>query len=341
MSQSPESGGVPNPAALFMMLNAYQQTAALKGAIDLELFTAIGEANHTPEKIAQRCGASARGVRILCDYLATFGLLAKREGGYELTASSAAFLDRRSPAYLGGATEFLLSEQITGNFKDVAALVRHGGTLMPQEGTLTAEHSVWVKFARAMAPLMARPAQQLAELVDPDASGELTVLDIAAGHGLYGITFAVRNRKARVTALDWAPVLEVARQNARAVGVTDRFQTIGGSAFEVEFAGPYDIILLPNFLHHFDPPTNERLLKKVRSALAAQGRVAALEFIPDDDRTGPPPAVWFALQMLSSTPAGDAYTYSEYRTMFRNAGFTRTELHASPQDMHRVIIAQR
>jgi predicted nicotinamide N-methyase len=211
---------------------------------------------------------------------------------------------------------------------------------MAEDGTLTPEHPVWVKFARAMAPLMARPAQQLAELVDPDPTAALRVLDIAAGHGLYGISFAARNPRAQVTALDWAPVLEVAKQNANRAGVSGRFHTIPGSAFEANLGGPYEVVLLPNFLHHFDPPTIERLLKRIRPALAAKGRVAILEFIPDEDRTGPPGAVWFAFQMLSSTPAGDAYTFSEYQRMLRNAGFGRAELHSNPQEMHRVVIAQ-
>lgn len=330
----------PNPASIFGVMNAYQQTAALKGAIELDLFTAIGEGNHSTTAIAQRCNASERGVRILCDYLATLGFVAKEGGGYGLTSDSAAFLDRRSPGYMGGATEFLLSPSITDNFRDVAGLVRKGGTLMPEEGTVSPEHPVWVKFARAMAPLMAHPAQQLAELVDPRPTSELRVLDIAAGHGLYGISFAVRNSKAHVTALDWAPVLEVAKQNADRSGISGRFRTIAGSAFDADLRGPYDVVLLPNFLHHFDPPTIEKLLKRIRPALAPGGRVAILEFIPDEDRSGPPGAVWFAFQMLSSTPAGDAYTFSEYERMLRNAGFTRFERHASPEDLHRIVIAQ-
>lgn len=341
MSERPQPTGAPNPGGIFMMMNAYQQTAALKAAIELDLFTVIGEGNHATDAIAARCGASQRGVRILCDYLGTFGLIARRDGAYELTPDAATFLDRRSPAYMGGATEFLLSDTITNNFKDAAGAVRKGGSLMPDEGSLAPDHPMWVKFARAMAPLMARPAQQLAELVDPNASAPVRVLDVAAGHGLYGITFAARNPAAQVTALDWAPVLEVARQNAKAAGVANRFQTIAGSAFEADLGGPYDVVLLPNFLHHFDAASNERLLKRIGSALAPGGRVAILEFIPDDDRSGPPPAVWFAFQMLSSTPAGDAYTFSEYQRMLRNAGFPKAELHAMKGDMHRIVIASR
>ena len=132
-------------------------------------------------------------------------------------------------------------------------------------------------------------------------------------------------------------MLEVARENAERAGVAARFRTIPGSAFDVDFAGPYDLVLLPNFLHHFDPSTCQQLLKKVRAALAPGGRAVTLEFIPDDDRVGPPSAATFALTMLGTTPAGDAYTFRELESMFRNAGFARSELHELPPTPSRVV----
>ena len=94
---------------------------------------------------------------------------------------------------------------------------------------------------------------------------------------------------------------------------------------EVDFGGPYDLVLLTNFLHHFDVPTNENLLRKVRAALSPQGRAITLEFIPNDDRVSPPPAATFSMVMLATTWSGDAYTFAELESMFRNAGFARSE----------------
>src|SRR6185312_1568283 len=114
------------------------------------------------------------------------------------------------------------------------------------------------------------------------------VLDIAAGHGLFGIAVATQNPAARITAVDWAPVLRVAAANAVRAGVQDRFTERPGSAFDVDFGGPYDAVLLTNFLHHFDPPTCVGLLKKVHAALRPGGRAATLEFVPNEDRVSPP-----------------------------------------------------
>jgi 2-polyprenyl-3-methyl-5-hydroxy-6-metoxy-1,4-benzoquinol methylase len=165
-------------------------------------------------------------------------------------------------------------------------------------------------------------------------------LDISAGHGLYGIAFARHNPAAKVTGVDWANVLEVAQENAHKAGVSDRYSTIAGSAFEVDFGTGFDIILIPNFLHHFDPATNEKLLRKVHSALAPEGLVITPDFIPNEDRISPPGDAMFSLQMLN-TPAGDAYTYSELEQMFRNVGFARNELRELSPLPQRLVVSQK
>src|SRR5205085_7438808 len=105
------------------------------------------------------------------------------------------------------------------------------------------------------APMMIPPARALAELLPLDLSHAARVLDIAAGHGMYGIELAQKNPRAQLVALDWAPVLEVARENAKAAALSDRFSTIIGNAFEIHLGENYNVVLVPNFLHHFDPPT--------------------------------------------------------------------------------------
>jgi len=145
---------------------------------------------------------------------------------------------------------------------------------------------------------------------------------------MFGIAFAQRYPRAEVSGLDWASVLEVARENTRAAGVEARYRTIDGSAFDADLDGPYDLILIPNFLHHFDPPTCERFLARARAALAPAGRAVTVEFVPDEGRVSPPPAAMFALVMLCTTPAGDAYTFAELDSMFRRAG--RLERAARP-----------
>ena len=269
------------------------------------------------------------------------GFLLKEGQSYRLTSDSAVFLDRNSPAYLGSSIEFLLSPMLTTAFQDLAASVRKGGTVLSEGGTVSPEHPIWVRFARAMAPMMELPAQLIANLVNHSSVAKMKVLDIAAGHGVFGIKLAQTNPKAEIVAVDWPRVLEVAQENAGLRGVGDRYRTLPGSAFEVDYGSGYDLALLTNFLHHFDQPTCEGLLRKVHAALGSAGRVVALEFVPNEDRVSPPGPAAFSMMMLGTTPSGDAYTFSEYQRMFSNSGFSRCELHPLPPTLEQAVISYK
>lgn len=331
----------PSPALFFNTINAYQQTEALRAAIELDLFSQVAAGRQTAAEIADGCRADPRGVRILADYLTILGLLHKRGDRYELTADSQTFLDRRSPAYLGGTLGFLLAPKLREAFGQLTEAVRRGGTALPGEGTVSADNPIWVDFARSMAPLMHMPAQLLAGLVGGDAGQSLRVLDVAAGHGLFGIAVAERYRRAHVTALDWPNVLAVAEENARRAGVADRYALRPGSAFDVSWGGPYDVVLLTNFFHHFDAPTCERLAAKAYAALAPGGRALTLEFIPEPDRITPPSAAGFSLVMLATTARGDAYTFAEFERIFARAGFARSEFHDLPPTTQQAVVSHK
>ncbi len=339
MAPEAQAGKQPTPALLFETLNGYQRSQAIKTAVELELFTAIGEGKTNAKEIAERCGASERGTRILCDFLTIIGFLTKDGNQYTLTPDSAMFLDKRSPAYMGTVTEFILSDYIMDNYDRLTETVRNGGCV--SDTALEPNHPMWVRFARAMAPMMALPSQLMAQLVDPTKDKKLRVLDVAAGHGLYGLAFAKQNPQVEVTAVDWPAVLEVAKENAQAAGVSDRYHLNPGSAFDVDYGTGFDVVLLTNFLHHFDKPTCEALLRKVHSALTPGGRAATLEFVPNDDRITPPQAAAFSMQMLGGTPSGDAYTFAELQEMAANAGFARSQMHELPPSIERAVISYK
>ena len=340
MESHAAAGTAPSPAIVFDTLLAYQRSAALRAAIELGLFGAIGEGLHNVASLARRCSASERGIRILCDYLTVIGLLAKENGQYQHTITSATFLDPASPACVGPVSRFLCSRDVADPFLRLEEIVRTGHTTLPGEGSVEPESAHWVEFARSMAPMVAPMAGPLSALVLKDVSGPVRVLDIAAGHGLFGIEVAKQNPQARIVALDWAAVLEVAKANAQRAGVADRYETLPGSAFDVDFGGPYDIVLLTNFLPHFDPATCVGLLKKVHAALKPGGLAAALEFVPNEDRVSPPMQAAFSLIMLATTPSGDAYTFPELEAMYRKAGFERITADNVPTGTHTVVIGR-
>lgn len=327
-----------NPGLVFDMLQAYQRTAALRAAIELDLFRAVGDGPGDVASIARHCSASERGIRILCDFLTINGVLIKHEGQYRLTPSSAAFLDPRSPACMASVAHFMSRPEVTKPCENLADVVRAGRTSLPGSGTVEPENPIWVEFAENMTPMAGPMAGPMGAVVLKGHTGPMRVLDIAAGHGLFGIEIAKLNPEAQITGLDWAPVLRVAFENAKKAGVDDRYEMLPGSAFEVDFGGPYDVILLTNFLHHFDQPTCVSLLKKVHTALKPGGRAATLEFVPHEDRVSPPMPAAFSMTMLLTTADGDAYTLSELTAMYHEAGFTGIYGHPIPMSPQTIVM---
>jgi 2-polyprenyl-3-methyl-5-hydroxy-6-metoxy-1,4-benzoquinol methylase len=299
---------------------AYQKTAAIKAAIGLGLFTAIGAGAKTVDAISWQTGAAPKGIRVLCDYLTVQGFLKKEGDHYEASEATRAFLDSRSPAYIGGVVEYMASPELMRAFlKDPVGYVRNGGAT--GSATLDPDNPVWVKFARAMVPLMAPAAQLVAEQVASWSAPPRKVLDIAAGHGMFGIEIGKSVPQAEIIALDWMPVLAVAKENAEKAKIDGRYRTINGSAFEVDFGSDYDLVILPNFLHHFDKETCVALLKKVRQSLSTNGKILAVEFVLNEDRVSPYMPVCVAFIMLADTPTGGTYTAKELDAMAVAAGF--------------------
>ncbi|MFO1045631.1 MAG: class I SAM-dependent methyltransferase [Planctomycetaceae bacterium] len=335
------SSQVPSPGLFFDTINAYQRTQALKTAIEINLFSSIAGGSTTAAELAATCGVAERGVRILADYLVIAGFLTKSAERYGLTPDSSTFLTRSSPAYLGGTLQFLLTPSLTECFTQLTAAVKRGGTAVSYDGTVSHDNPIWVDFARAMGPMMHLPAQLLAGLIGGEKSAPLRVLDIAAGHGLFGISVAQQYPKAHVTALDWKNVLQVAQENAERAGIADRYSLLPGSAFDTDWGGPYDVVLLTNFLHHFDLATCEQIARKAREALAPRGRAITLEFIPDEGRVTPVGTAGFALTMLATTGHGDAYTFAEYERVFAKSGFVKSEFYPLPPTMQQAVISYR
>lgn len=332
------AGQSPSPEKFFSTITAYQSTAMLKAAIELDLFTAIGDGDSTAPDLARRVHGSERGVRMLCDALAAFGFLTKSESRYGLTLDSHVFLDRKSRAYIGDATRFLTSDVLISGFRDLAEVVRSGRPLAdkPFPGT---EHPIWIEFASSMSVISYLPAQEVAKLLK--SNDKLRVLDVAAGHGMFGIAIAQSNPKAEVVAQDWPSVLPVASENAKRFGVSDRFRILPGDALEIEFGSGFNVIVVGNLLHHWPSDTIVRFLKKAHAALAPGGRLVEVEFAPNDDRASPPMAAQFVLPMLANTIDGDAYTVAEHRSMLQQAGFPACEAHRLLPTPQTAIIATK
>lgn len=337
----PNPSSSADPGRIFQIISGFQLSAAIKTAIEIDLFTRIREGSKTASSLASACGAAERGVRILADSLTVAGLLNKQGNEYSLADDSAAFLDKNLPSYIGSIVDFLMSPTQMRCFNDLTAAVRQGGTTVTGDGSVDPESPMWVTFARAMVPMIMPVAQQIPEHVGFERDRPLKVLDIAAGHGMFGIMMGKAFPNAQIYALDWKNVLAVASENAAKYGVSERHHLIAGSAFDTDFRDNYDVVLVTNFLHHFDAETCTAFMRKVNSALNDGGKAITVEFVPNEDRISPPREALFALVMLAATPLGDAYTFAELRRMFEDAGFSQNKQIPLPPTPFSLIVSRK
>jgi 2-polyprenyl-3-methyl-5-hydroxy-6-metoxy-1,4-benzoquinol methylase len=327
----------PNPGLVWDTLNAHQRTAALRAAVELNVFGALSAGHKTAAAIAQHCGVPERGIRILCDSLTISGLIAKSEDGYSHTPTSAVFLAPDSPASMAPTVPFILSAKIRRASDLLTETIRRGHTAL-EEPLAGEEVTEWVTFAQSMHPMMGPAAEFMAEVASQQGP-PAKVLDVAASHGLFGMAFARRSAATKVVAQDFPSVLDVTRAKVSQAGLDAQYDYLPGSAFTIDLGTGYDVILVTNLYHHFDMPTCEVLMRRFHAALNDGGKMLILEMVPNEDRISLPAPASFAMMMLCNTPAGDAFTLSEYQQMLTASGFSSIEKLDVPHSPQQLVVA--
>ncbi len=325
----------PNPTLIWDTITAHQRSAALKAGVELGVFNALGDGLSTASELAARAGVAERGMRILCDFLSIHGIIAKNDGRYAHTPTSAVFLDSRSPASMAPTLPFLMTEKIFKAGRLLTETIRQNRTAL-EEPLAGDEVQEWVMFARTMQPMMTAAAEFIASVI-LRGGVPTKVLDVAASHGLFGIAVARLAPQCEIVAQDFPSVLEVTAQNASAAGVP--ITLLPGSAFTVDLGTGYDAVIVTNLFHHFSAEDNVALMNRFHNILRPGGRMFTLEFVPNPDRISPPAAASFSMMMLANTPAGDAFTMAEYDEMLNAAGFGAREIMDVPMTAQQLIVA--
>jgi hypothetical protein len=307
----------------------YAPPLILEAALNHRVFDLLNEGPQSVTALAAQSGASARGLTAVLNALVGLDFLVKRGDRYALTPESAAFLVSTKPAYHGGVFRHII-RQCLPNWLELTETVRSGQPKLAadQQGQ---GQQFFAQFVEGLFPLSYKAAQVLGEhLRIPKAKGPVSVLDIGAGSGVWGIALAHQSPHVRIHAVDWPAVLEITARLARQHGVGDRLRTAAGDLLEADFGSGHHIATIGHILHSEGSDRSRQLLRKTFGALAPGGTVAISEFIPNDDRTGPPTPLIFAVNMLVHTNAGDTFTFAEMAGWLREAGFVNPRLLEAP-----------
>lgn len=340
MESAGAGAGRDDPAGIMQMFQAAHSTAVLCSAVELSVFAQLAGGPRDAAAVARAIGCPERGTRILLDALVALALLGKDRESYRLAPAAEAHLVPGKPGYVGDFAGLIGHPTLWAGLGRLAEAVRAGGTVLPEHAE-TPENPFWETFARSSASLALPAAGVLAGLLrDWIASRpRVRALDVAAGSGIYGYTLLRGHANVELTALDWPNVLAETRQWAERMGVDrSRVRYLEGNLFEVDYGGPYDLIVLSHVFHHFDAPTCRALARKVAAALAPGGRVAVHDFLAGDDN---PAAAMFSVTMLVWTRKGEAYSAGDYRGWLGEAGLRPLGVHASAPLPASFLIAEK
>jgi len=303
---------------LMQTMRSYQEGRLLMTAIELDVFTAVGD-GATAAEVAERIEAHPRSTETFLNALVAIGALTKKKDVYRNTPDTARYLtagspDNQRPALMHTVNSWKAWTALAGAVRAGTAVSRPG---------VEAEDPRWTEsFIAAMHSNARSAAGELVHAVG--TAGVRRLLDVGGGSGAYSIAFAEANPELRAEVLDLAPVVRIARKHIAEAGVADRVTTRVGDLTKDDFGRNYNLILLSAICHMLGPEENQDLLRRCHKALAPGGRLVIRDFILEHGKTAPKHAALFAVHMLVNTRSGSTYTEREYREWLKGAGFSRT-----------------
>jgi ubiquinone/menaquinone biosynthesis C-methylase UbiE len=314
-----------SPERIMQFAWGYAPTLAIEAAVRHGIFDLLDKEPQTAAQVAAKTKTSLRGVKAILDVLVSLQLLQRKGERFGLTAESAAFLVAGKPSYFGMLFRHI-SSQLMPSWLQLTEVVRSGRPAAKVNDQKQGAR-FFAEFVESIFPLSFPAASALGQhLGISKISTPVSVLDVGAGSGVWGIAIAKQSPQVRIHAVDWPEVLKVTRKVARKHGLDKRLSTAPGDFFKADFGKGHRVATIGHILHSEGRERSQRLLKKVFGALASGGTVAIQEFMPNKDRTGPPNALIFAVNMLVNTEAGDTFTFEEMSQWLRKAGFKNPRL---------------
>lgn len=298
---------------------AFRLARVVATALDLDIFTHMGQRFWTPKAIAGRLKASERGVEIILRNLETAGLLKRRGASYGVEKVGRTYLNRNSPSYRGAYLD--LVHRQWENWAQLTDSVRTG---KPIEDDGPDDPEYRQSFTWAMHQRSERPAKQVAAQLD--LNDAKTLLDVGGGPGTYALQFLKNNLTLQAGVWDRAPALEVAKKIAEPLRHGKRLSYYAGDLFDNPVPGKFDVMWISNVIHIFSPAENKTLFRKLKRALNPGGRILIQDtFLMNKPGFDALDTNLFAVTMLLFTPTGNTYSAQDVQQWLKTCGLKKTK----------------
>jgi hypothetical protein len=302
-------------------------------AVELEVFTALAGKKMTGEELGNKLQLHPRGIWDFFDSLVALGFLQRegngREGLYSNTDESALYLDKNSPAYIGGILE-MCNARLYRFWDGLGEALKTGQpqneikhSQKPMFETLYEELPRLEQFMGAMSGLSRANFSALAEKYD--FSKYQTLCDVGGATGLLSVLVAQRHPHMCCTSFDLPAVKPIAEKAIAREGLSDRVKTASGNFFQ-DALPKADVVTMGMILHDWNLEKKRHLIKSAFDALPSGGAFIAVENLIDDARRENAFGLMMSLNMLIEF--GDAFDFSgaDFWGWCKEAGFKRYEV---------------
>jgi (2Fe-2S) ferredoxin/predicted O-methyltransferase YrrM len=306
------------PDDLYEMMRAYMPSRALLTALELDVFSALGNGASAAD-VAGKINADPRTTEMLLNALTSLKLLEKKEEKFFNTGATARYFvegsrDNARPGLLHTANLWHRWSTLTDAVRAGTSVIRDG------------RKAEWT--GSFIAAMDRNAKERAAAIVKAAGNGDIRrVLDLGGGSGAYSLALAQAMPQLRSEVMDLSDVVPLTREYIRKAGLSERVTARVGDMLSDPLGENYDLVLVSAICHMFSPEENLRLFQRAHGALAPRGWIIVQDFILEADKTAPRAAALFALNMLVGTRAGSSYSEPEYDKWLRQAGFS---------DVHRV-----
>lgn len=306
---------MPEPADVRHFRRGAEWALAAATALELGVIEVLSEGPAEEGALAERLALSRRGTRTLLGALEALGAVRTEPDGWRLTgAARGRWVDPDTPDHEAGYLRHWLRgiRRWAAELPDAIRAGEPPGGAGPGAGAKPDSEEL-ARFMAAMADKDPVLVEAVVSRSAERAPGARQALDVGGGPGTFARALAERGF--RVTLLDRPEVVELVGSS---YGLDDHpsISLVGGDFLRELPEGPFDLVLLANITHIYDPPTNADLVRRCAARLAPGGALAILDFVRGLSEF----AALFAITMLLHTEAGDTYGPGEYRAWLEAAG---------------------
>lgn len=285
-------------------------------AMELDLFSKLGNRRLTVEQIAKILKTSLRSTDILLHALTGLGYLKKLNNRFENSLISKKYLNRTSRSYRGGILRHHLN--LWHNWSQLTEVMKSGKPVRTEvdrrSDAIAGQDFIWGMYHAGW-----ETAVQITELLDLSEVNRM--LDLGGGPGSYAIAFAKKNPKLTAVIFDLPYALKVAQEIIARYKMRKRIRLQSGDFLIDELGENYNLVLMSQVIHSYSDKQNQQVIEKVYRSLVPGGRIVIHEFFLDQSRTKPVSAAVFAINMLVNTVNGRTYSRQEVSQWLKRIGF--------------------